>query len=209
MYGYLERIRRSIAAERDGDPQVDIAVAKLRFEFVFDALPTRTSDQDRLAREILDVVRASAAQRIVTGRWEECTDGTLARCGGRWKAGSPDANDGPITLMMSSAPFPDDVVDAIVERIAEKRTRVPGYGMLEGRPLWLVLCLWDPFAPDNWGFGPTKRRIAEIDAAPFDRLVIGCIDGGFVLEHDPAAEVRHIRLFGEEQIPRSGDIVIA
>ena len=205
MYGYLERIRRTIAAERVNDPLVAAAVRAARFEFVFEGLPFRTSDQDWLAGEILEVVRGSVAQKPPVGRWLE-PNGTLLRtCGGRYKVSAPDAHEDSIGVMMSLFPFPHDVVDAILERIEDKRRHVPGYGVL-GAQLWLVLCLWDPFSPDNWSFGPIRRRISEIDIEPFDRLVIGCMDGGFVLERDPTVDVRHVRLFSEEQIPRTGDV---
>ncbi len=204
MYGYLERIRRAIASKRDGDPQIAAATASARFEFVFDALPVKTTDQDRLGEEIVDVVRDARTPMVSVGRWHEANGSVLGACGGRYKVSAPDAHDDSIAVMMSDAPFPDDVVDAVLERIAEKRRRMPGYGVL-GAPLWLVLCLWDPFAPDNWSFGPIRRRISEIDPEPFDRLVIGCIDGGFIFARDPTVDVRHVSLFREDDIPRAGD----
>lgn len=207
MYGYLERIRRTIAAERVNDPLVAAAVRGARFEFVFDRLPSRTSDQDRLGREILHVVRGSAAQELPVGRWLDPNGMLMGLCGGRYKVSAPDAHDDSIAVMMSDVPFPDDVVEAVLKRIEGKRRRVLGYGVL-GAQLWLVLCLWDPFSPDNWSFGPIRRRISEIDIEPFDRLVIGCMDGGFVFERDPTADVRHVRLFSEEQIPRAGDAFV-
>jgi hypothetical protein len=106
-----------------------------------------------------------------------------------------------ITLPAAAFPVGHQIVEPALGVIESKRKKVANYGS-DARPLWLVLCLSEEIDPAHWAFGPIRAALNRFVVPPFDRIVIGCLEGGFVIPPDPALPVRHVTLFGESDIPR-------
>lgn len=199
--GSLENVEKGLAAARLTDRTLARKIDGNTITFYLVGAPVGKIAQKRLVEEIVRLVKSTDVQAIPRLRRIDVPE-ELSVLKGCWYAVTGDHK--VTSLGVHLAPtfeIGQGVVDSIHENHARKRGKIQLYKI--GREqLWLALCLADTLHPPSWSFGLIITRLGEIFAEPFDRLIIGCMDGGFVFERDSNLSIRHVTLFDETQLKR-------
>jgi hypothetical protein len=205
VQGAVSNITKALEAARASDAVLASAIAGRYIEVTFQRFPLQRNYQITAANEIVAYVKAidlelAAQMRLidVPAQYPVLHDleaqVALARSRGSTHLG---------VRVPSTIGMPEGVVDSIIANIANKRDKIVAYGIgLE--KLWLALAINDIVTPANWSFSEIRKRLPEIVVEPFDRVIVGCADGGFVIERDTNANVRFVTISRDEFIERDG-----
>jgi hypothetical protein len=200
--GSLESIEKGLASARASDSDLASKIEGNAITFYLVGAPVGKAGQRKLVEEIVRLVKVTDIQAIPRLRRIDVPD-EFTVLKGCWYAVTGDHKVTSLGVHLApSFEIGQGTVDSIHENMAKKRANVQSYGIGD-QQLWLALCLADALHPPNWSFNFIVPRLSEIQAEPFDRLIIGCMDGGFVFERDPTRPIQHITLFGEKVLERN------
>jgi hypothetical protein len=207
--GSVDAMQKGLAAAMTEDSDLRAIMDGRYVDVRMHLFPATRKGQEAAVGEIIALVKSLDFGSLKELRYYSAPENAavLKGCDADYVVGVATVGTVRIIVPPTAVPFDEDIVDAINERVADKaKSNYEAYRKASGdAPIWLVLVLADMLMPANWAFGYIAKRIAEVEVGPFDRLVVGCFDGGFIFESDRSAPVRHVRLTGEGEIPRAGE----